>query len=122
MLLDFEEVFYLNQIIKIPTRENNILFLVFVCMGEELNVISSYYPVQSDPNIFAVTFDKIGKHGRKENKVGEAGNSLKSLDFDQIDWEMAYKSLHEAQKCNETLQTPDDMLKKLYDACRNVCK
>lgn len=73
MLLDFEEVFYLNQIIKIPTRENNILFLVFVCMGEELNVISSYYPVQSDPNIFAVTFDKIGKHGRKENKVGEAG-------------------------------------------------
>lgn len=91
-------------------------------MGEEVKVISSYYPVQSDPNIIAVTFDKIGKHGRKENKVGEAGNSLKSLDFDQIDWEMAYKSLHEAQKCNETLQTPDDMLKNLYDACRNVCK
>lgn len=41
LLLDFEEPFYLNQIIKIPTRENNILNLAFVSTGEEVNSISS---------------------------------------------------------------------------------
>lgn len=47
MLLDFEE-FCLNQIIKIPTRENSILDLDFVCMGGKVNNISSYCTVQSD--------------------------------------------------------------------------
>ena len=121
MMMDFVEAYFLDQVVKEPTREDAILDLVFTNAGNirRVETISNTYTDHKSVVVSMVGYDKEEEEARDrgDHYLSRVKN-YKYEDLNEEEWAQVISTFRQQNFRHFDEMTPEDMEKLLRD---HVC-